>query len=391
MVGRRFKLEMTFAGTALVLGCQQPVHPAAGATLVLQSMVDRAVTDNELINGAVLFVDAPRLGLRWEGAAGIAGPGAPMTALHPVRIASNTKTYVAAAVLRLAEEGRLDVDDAIAAHLPDEIVALLIGDGYRPEQMTVRHLLTHTSGLYDHSDSQKYGDAIMADPQHRWTRTEQVEAAMAWGQPWGAPGEIYTYCDTGYVLLGAIIEQVSGQPLAAAVRDLLHFDELGLAATWWEDLEPPPDGVPDRAHQFIDSTDTFAFDPSFDLYGGGGLVATVADMARFDRALFSGGVFSDPATGDLMLTTVDGAAARPDADDSALAPGAYRMGVWVVEIDGVTAYAHSGFWGTAAVFVPELDLAVAATVNQNKAKEALWDMVGEAISIVREAQNSASL
>ncbi len=390
MAGRRFNLGMAVSGTDLVLGCQQPGSPAAGAVRALHSIVDRAVADNELIHGAALYVDAPRLGLRWEGAAGLAGPDVPMTAFHPVRIASNTKTYVAAAVLRLAEEGRLGIDDPIAAHLPDETVALLVGDRYHPEQMTVRHLLTHTSGLYDHSDSQKYGDAIMADPQHRWTRTEQVEAAMAWGQPWGAPGEIYTYCDTGYVLLGAIIEQVSGQPLAAAVRQLLRFDELGLASTWWEDLEPPPEGAPERAHQYIDETDTFVFDPSFDLYGGGGLVATLGDVAAFFGALFSNRVYSDRATLELMLSTIEGARPRPDADDTALAPGTYRMGVWVVEIDGVTAYAHSGFWGTAVVFVPDLDLAVAVTVNQNKAKEAMWDMVGESIAIVRKCTGATS-
>ena len=390
MARGRFKLEMTVAGTALVLGCQQPSVPAAGAEQALQALVDRAIADHELIYGAALHVESPTLGLRWEGAAGLAGPEAPMTALHPVRIASNSKTYVAAAVLRIAEEGRLGIDDPIAAHLPDETVALLIGDGYHPDQMTVRHLLTHTSGLYDHSDSQKYGDAIMADPQHRWTRTEQVEAAIAWGDPWGAPGEIYTYCDTGYVLLGGIIERVSGRPLAAAVRELLRFDELSLKSTWWEDLESAPDGLPDRAHQFIDSTGTFAFDPSFDLYGGGGLVATVGDLAAFYRALFTGRVFSDQATLEVMLSTIEGARPRPDADDSALAPGTYRMGVWVVEIEGVTAYAHSGFWGTAAVVVPDLDLVVAATVNQNKAKEAMWDLVGRSIAIVKETQGEIS-
>ena len=143
-----------------------------------------------------------------------------MTADRPVRIASNTKTYVAATVLRLSEEGRLSLDDSIDSYLPGPMVDLLTGDGYRPDQMTLRHLLTHTSGLYDHSDSQKYGDAIMADPQRRWTRAEQLEAAMEWGDPWGPPGAIYTYCDTGYVLLGAIIEEASGRSLAAAVREL---------------------------------------------------------------------------------------------------------------------------------------------------------------------------
>ena len=158
-----------------------------------------------------------------------------------------------------------------------------------------------------------------------------------------------------------------------------------MISTWWEVLERSPQGVPDRAHQFIDEIDVTDYYPSYDLYGGGGLVATVDDMARFYRALFTGKVFADPATIDVMLTTVDGCVPRPDADDDALAPGAYRMGVWVFEIAGLEVYAHSGFWGTAAVYAPELDLAVAVTVNQNKAKEAMWELVEQSIAIAREA------
>jgi D-alanyl-D-alanine carboxypeptidase len=375
----------------VMVGCS-PGPKTEGADEALRTLVDGVVRDNDNVRAVALSVDSPMLGVDWRGAAGVADPDSaePMTADRPVRIASNTKTYVAAAVLRLVEEGRMGVDDPIAALLPDHMVALLTGGGYRAEKMTVRHLLTHTSGLFDHSDSQQYGDAILADPQHRWTRTEQLEAAMAWGEPWGAPGEIYTYCDTGYVLLGEIVERVSVRPLPDAVRTLLRFDALGLRSTWWEDLEPAPADVPARAHQFIDEVDTFGFDPSFDLFGGGGLVSTVDDMAAFYRALVTGGVFSDPATIDLMLTTVEGAQPRPGADDAALAPGTYRMGIWVAEIAGVTAYAHSGFWGTAAVFVPELDLAVAATVNQNKAKDALWAMVGRSIAGVSQRGDEVS-
>ena len=81
---------------------------------------------------------------------------------------------------------------------------------------------------------------------------------------------------------------MSGQPFAAAVRELVDSTWFGLDSTWWEDLEPPPEGAPERAHQYIDETDTFAFDPSFDLYGGGGLVATLGDAAAFFGALESG-------------------------------------------------------------------------------------------------------
>ena len=139
-----------------------------------------------------------------------------------------------------------------------------------------------------------------------------------------------------------------------------------MTSTWWETLEPRPTEVPDRAHQFLGDLDTVDFDPSYDLYGGGGIVSTVGDLARFYHALFTGGVYADPATAGIMLTTVDGTRALPDAGTRALPPGAYRMGIWVVEIEGLTNYRHTGFFGTLATYVPELNLVVTVATNQNQ-------------------------
>jgi D-alanyl-D-alanine carboxypeptidase len=376
------KLFALIAIGTLCLGCQ---HQSNELDLgrQLQSILDAGVQDNDAVRSAALHVDAPSLGVDWEGAAGMADPESarPMTPETPVRIASNTKTFVAAAVLRLAEEGKLDIDDPIADYLPDEFVKVLESDGYDPEAMNIRHLLTHTSGLFDHSEPDRYTEAIVADPNHPWTRTEQLRGAVDWGDPHGHPGEFYTYCDTGYVLLGGIIEQASGQPIAVAARELLNYQDLGLRSTWWETLEAPPAGVPDRAHQFYADLDTADFNPSFDLYGGGGLVATVGDLARFYRALFTGGVYADPATTDVMLSSVDGARPLPNAY-----PLGYRMGIWVTEIEGFTTYMHTGFFGTLAAYVPELDLAVAVAVNQNQSDGALHDLAREAIKLVGEAR-----
>lgn len=372
----------------VVCGCSKASAPAGPSPLEasLQALVDDAVAGHPGVRGAALWADAPAVGLRWQGAAGEADPEGPvpMSPEHPVRIASNTKTFIAAAVLRLAEEARLGIDDPVAAHLPAELRDLLEGDGYDLGAITVRHLLTHTSGLFDHTSDERFEEAIMADPQRRWTRAEQVAAAVEWGGPHAGPGEVYTYCDTGYVLLGAIVERAAGRPLAQAVRELIGFERLGMGSTWWEILEPPPEGVRPRAHQFLGDLDTFAFDPSFDLYGGGGIAATVGDLARFWRGLFSGGVFADPATLDTMLTTFAGVRGL-EGDEGALPPGAYRMGLWAVRLDGLDAYRHTGFWGTSASYVPELDLVVAATVNQNQAKDALEAMVAGAISAVADA------
>ena len=373
----------------LAVACQPASEPTVAPQL--QALVDAAVADNESIHGVALHVDSPLVGLDWEGAAGAADPthGTPMTADRPVRLASNAKTFIAAAVLRLWEEGKLDLDDSIAARLGVEHTEMLLGDGYDTEAITIRHLLTHTSGLFDHTVPSVYVESILSDPYRRWTRTEQVTGAVEWGDPHAGPGEVYTYCDTGYVLLGEIVERAAERPMAQAVRDLVGYSDLEMGSTWWEILEEPPVGAPERAHQFLDDLDVTGFDPSYDLYGGGGVVSTVGDLARFWRALFSTGVFERSDTLDTMLTTLDGTRALADASPRALPPGAYRMGLWEVEVEGYATYRHTGFWGTLATYVPELDLVVTLTVNQNQCGTVMDDLARDVIRIVGEMRSSA--
>jgi D-alanyl-D-alanine carboxypeptidase len=372
-----------------VVSCRpsRPSTTGTGLERELQALVDAAVRDHDNLPAIALAVDAPRLGIAWEGAAGVADPasGEPMRPDHPVWIASITKTFVAATTLRLWEEGRLGLDDPIAGRLPAELVDLLLGDGYDPQAITLRHLLTHTSGLFDHTESPHYGERIIANPLHRWTRTEQVAAAMAWGDPLGAPGEVYCYSDTGYVLLGEVVERAAGMPLPAAVRELVGFERLGLRSTWWEHLEPRPAGVPERAHQLDGAIDSFAVDPSIDLHGGGGLVATMGDLTRFMRALFTGQVFTKPATLDTMLTTVAGAGRGPGPEGIKTTPGIYRMGIFVVEVDGTTVYHHAGYWGTVAGYAPSLDLAFATAITQRDARALLGDLETKVLAMVRTA------
>ena len=166
------------AGTVLAVACQPAAEPDLESAL--QSLLDAAVEEPTAVPAVALHVNAPRLGLTWGGASGLAAPasGIEMTPEHPVRIASNTKTFVATAILRLVEEGRLGLDDPISAHLPNAFVEWMVSDGYSPTEITIRHLLTHTSGLYDHSDSENYVPAIVGEPMHRWTPAEQVESAI---------------------------------------------------------------------------------------------------------------------------------------------------------------------------------------------------------------------
>src|SRR4051794_10516153 len=251
--------------------------PQSGDTLRLRRALERVVAENPAFPGAILAVRGPDL--RFTGAAGFADPaaGTPLRRGATFRIASVTKTFTAAAILRLVEGRKLGLDDPISEHLDPATVRLLRDGGYDVASIRIRHLLQHTSGLYDYASDQAFVTAVVGEPQHRWTRSEQIEFAMTHGRPLFAPGMGFAYSDTGYILLGEVLERTTGRGLAAAYRRLLRFDRLGLDDTYLETLEPVPPGARPRAHQYLGDIDMTGADPSFDLYGGGGLVSSVDD------------------------------------------------------------------------------------------------------------------
>lgn len=269
------------------------------------------------------------------------------------RIASITKTFVAATVLRLYEQDRIDLDAAIARHLPRAWLRQLRRDGYAPERITVRHLLSHTSGLADHAQAPQFIAAVKADPRTRWTRELDLKRLVEWTDPVGAPGEKYAYSDTGYVLLGAIVEHITGVELPSAVREQLALDALGLRDTYWERYEAPASRR--RAHQVFEGLDTYDWDPSLDLFGGGGLVSSVADLNTFFDALLEGRVFEKPDTLALMQSSQGLPVDSP-----------YRLGLLHYDFDGAAAIGHSGFWGTLVVREPRSGRGIAGAVTDRE-------------------------
>ena len=293
-----------------------------------------------------------------------------------VRIASNTKTFVAVAVLRLVEEGRLDLDAPISAVLPAPYPEMLVAGGYDHERITTRMLLTHTSGLPDHAQLAVYFEQIMADPGRNWMRQQQVALAMNEGERIGAPGERFSYSDTGYVLVGAIIESLTGRSLGAAVRTLVGYDALGLTATWWEGFERAPDGAPPRLNQMALGMPLSAINPTVDLYGGGGLISNMADLAAFHRAAAAGELFDDPQLDAALIT--------PSPQSQAGGQGGYAMGFFLRAYGDETCYGHSGFWGTLAVYCPETDVTVTAAVGDaEEGFRALHPLVEAAVLAAR--------
>jgi len=277
---------------------------------------------------------------------------------QPFRIASVTKTFVAVSILRLHEMDSLSVNDPISKYISDEHQEILKSDGYDLSTITILHCLQHISGLYDYAvgDKTQYTEIAMANPDKRWTRTEQLQGAVDWGDKLGAPGDKYVYSDTGYILLGEIIEYFFDGNLAQGIRTLVGFEKLGLTHTWLESLEDEPAGMKDRVHCFYGRQDVTDYDPSLDLYGGGGLVSTTGDLVKFVDGVFNNEVFEKEETLDLMI-------ALPKVNDPKEEQGdnkrVYRCGIFGMPLYGNEVYGHSGLWDVFILHDPSSNTSIA--------------------------------
>lgn len=309
------------------------------------------------IAGEALTVLAP--GWQWSGAVGIvAGTKIPLTPQHAFRIASVTKSFTAAAILRLMETGRLDITKPISGYISKESAAMLIAGGYDPAKITIQQLLSHTSGIYDYAQDDKFTAKVFGNPSHQWTRTEQIKHAMDNGKPLGKPGEAYNYSDTGYILLGEIIERETRQNLAAAVRRLLRFHKLGIADTYWEQLESKPrSSKAPFAGNMFGETDLTQANHSFDVFGGGGMISTTQNLMIFFRALVRGEVFDNRRTLAVLLTI-------PPAKRGVGGHDTYGNGIYQFNVGREHCMGHGGFWGQAVAYCPASDVTFAWTINQ---------------------------
>jgi D-alanyl-D-alanine carboxypeptidase len=361
---------------AAVLAASASTASAADACLD-QALQAHAFSGSGQVSIAALAPD----GSRDTRVLGTAAPDAALHGDEGFRLASITKTYVAATALRLHEDGRLDLQAPIARYLPPDWMRLLAGDGYKTQAITVRHLLSHTSGMADHAQAPQFIATLKADPQTRWTREGDLQHLVAWTDPVGAPGEKFAYSDTGYVLVGAIIERITGQTLPQAVREQLRLDALGVPGTYWERYESPVGGA--RAHQRFEGLDTYDWDPSMDLYGGGGLVAPPVDVAVFFDALLAGDVFKKPETLALMQSS----AGLPAASE-------YRLGIFAYNLDGTAAAGHSGFWGTLVAREPRSGRTISGAVTDRsdfpKLKQLVNDYVARSHAAATGAQACAA-
>jgi len=360
---------------------------AGGAAAALDSVADAAIAGENIVN-AVFLVDLPGEDFTWAAARGLADPGAgdSMTVETPFRIASVSKTFTAALVLDLVEEGLIGLDDSLGAILDSTIFPA----GYGPPDLhvrggeksggalTVRGLLNHSSGarsyifddltgtdgapgslIFDYiEDVVTTGASGIASTQ--WTPEGLLEFYLTSGLAGAAlfaPGDGHHYSDTNYLLLGHVVEAATGNDFVDELRGRI-LDPLGLTDTYLEWFEPAAGDGP--AHHFIDlriiggpNADIVALGVNTSLdWAGGGMVSTAGDLARFVRELTAGRLFERASTLDAMYGWTDAGG------------GAYGLGIRRFSSAGRTVIGHGGFWGIQIAYLPEMDGVIVFALNQ---------------------------
>ena len=297
-------------------------------------MLDRqAVLDDIAATAAVgVLAEVRSAGCVWRGASGVAelGSSGPAPVAGRFRAGSITKSFVATVVLQLAGEGRIALDDPVGKWLPPGTVP----DG---DRITLRHLLQHTSGIADYGESDRfrglYGNAeAVAGMRHRSWAVPELLAFVA-GQPsLFEPGSSWAYSSTNYLLLGLVVERVTGNPYATEVeRRILR--PLDLRDT--ELPGPNPCIAGPHLHGYLregnrQPVDVTEFDHSF-AGAAGELVSSTADLNRFYAALLNGRLLA-PA----QLTEMCTVRATGRGFD-------YGLGIATRQLaDGTTLWGHNG-------------------------------------------------
>jgi len=329
-----------------------PLKTKEEMELRLQAILDSMYLKAPKTKGIIMHVEAPDVQISWNAASGWADSTShrKLQPNDPALIASITKMYLSASILRLVENGAIQLQQSISELLSEGRLNQLEEAGYDVNLITVAHLNSQTSGIFDYVNTVMYQNMTNLNPGHVWARDEQIELALT-EQPLFAPGEKFAYSETNNLLLTEILERQTDKPFYLAMRDLLAYEKFGLKYTWFNWLEMAPKDVSPLVHQFATGydVDSYSMHPSFDVYGGGGIAATAADVARFTQLLFSGEIFEKTETTELLFETIQ----TKDQIE-----GKYYMGIAQTKLGEYTAYGHGGFWGTTTQYFPELNASV---------------------------------
>ncbi len=325
------------------------------------------VIDNKSLSAAMQFNDEAV----WEDAAGysLLTPEVEVTTAHKYEIGSITKTLTGACVLQLVDEGILHLDDSVFTWL-DPIP-------FVDSTITIRQLLQHKSGLYEVLSNADFQPTILLDQDSIWQAKDVINTFI---QPaFDVPGSTWSYCNTGYFMLGMIIEAATGNPFYEEIRsrflDPLELSSIGIpsfetytgpiAHVW---LDITGDGVTDDAHFFYYNWLSL----NSAVAAAGGYYSTPEDITRWMRSYLRGDLHS-PA----ILAEAETTVTAPGI------PGTYGLGLTAKTFLGYQVYGHGGdlAYSANSWYLPEFDLSI--TVMNNDATVISWDLEPVTIALLQ--------
>jgi D-alanyl-D-alanine carboxypeptidase len=312
----------------------------------LQSTLD-SMRGAHNVKGVSASVLLPGQGL-WQGTSGVSHDTVRITPAMEFGIGSNSKLFTAVALLKLAESGRLALDDSLHEWLP----AFPNIDS----SITIRQLLNHTSGIADVNEIRGYPDSILSDPLRVFTPVE----VLRWvGSPHFPPGTSWRYSNSNYLLAGLIVERASGQRLSQFLRSevlsplrldstLLPIDDTvtGVVAHPWSDNSTDIDGTPRTS---LHST----------AWCAGAMYSTSSEMAQWYAALMSGRVLQHESF--RQMTTFVGS-------------GKYGFGIAEKTVAGRVLWLHGGNirgYASQILYDTALKAVICVLINTTSAPAAL--------------------
>lgn len=361
------------------------------------------------IQQAIIAIESGDQSFRWTGATGeMDSNGTQVSDGTPFFIASIDKLYNATIAMMLSEAGQIDLDDPISTYLPSTVTRGLhqMGGVDQSERITVKHLLSHTSGLADWlEDYPKDGPSIFNRVLHEGDMALTIEdlATVVRDQlaPHFPPQDSsgihpkVRYSDTNFMLLIAIIEAVTGQPLHQ-VHEQLLYKPLNLRNTYFPGLSQPLDSTPEPMALRADGRPIHI--PLL-MSSIRGIYSTTADTLTFLRRLVRNEIFQDPDTLTLMQKNwnrfgfpLDRAALRSPGW-----PVEYGLGIMRFRLPRVltpvhpmkSVFGHTGSTGCWLFWCPEWDMLLSGSVDETTAGAVPYRIVPRILNILRSSNLGA--
>jgi CubicO group peptidase (beta-lactamase class C family) len=269
-------------------------------------------------------------------------------------IASGAKTFTAVAICRLAERGLLSLEDTVHDHVSIDLPDIDAG-------VTIRHLLTHTSGIADYFDEEEMDDfeALWRERPAYTVREPRDVFEMFRGKGMKfIPGEHFSYCNAGFILLGLVIEDKTGSPFALHVGESV-FETAGMLDSGYFAMDELPERTALGYVRTAGGWKTNIFSVPAVGQPDGGAFTTVPDMERFWDAIMDGTLLSPRLASELLGPRVEASSERPMAG--------YGLGLWTEDLGGgdVLRYASGSDPGVGFDSGFARDGAVRVTVIRN--------------------------